>query len=148
MAVKAAARLGVAPAGRIADAVGRPTLINLPAVVIMLLVTWVLSYGVRESARINNVMVAIKIEIVPFAQFTGIDHPVSLALQFADQNWIAGFVDLGTILGMTTVILVIDLSHVCPSQRPAAQAWRRTAHGFLIRLTPAVPPRAMARERV
>ncbi|VVD97248.1 putative amino acid permease YhdG [Pandoraea horticolens] len=43
---------------------GVSTLINLPAVVIMLLITWVLSYGVRESARINNVMVAIKIGVV------------------------------------------------------------------------------------
>ncbi|VVE52814.1 putative amino acid permease YhdG [Pandoraea iniqua] len=170
---------------------GVTTFINLPAVVIMLLVTWVLSYGVRESARINNLMVAIKIGvvllfiavgvwhvkpanwtpfmpfgtsgmfnaaalvffafigfdavtsaaeevrnpgrdlpigiigslivctllyvvvaaimtgIVPFAQFAGVDHPVSLALQYAGQNWVAGFVDLGAILGMTTVILVM-----------------------------------------
>ncbi|WP_150563662.1 amino acid permease [Pandoraea cepalis] len=170
---------------------GVTTFINLPAVVIMLLITWVLSYGVRESARINNLMVAIKIGvvllfiavgvwhvkpanwtpfmpfgtggmfnaaalvffafigfdavtsaaeevrnpgrdlpigiigslivctllyvavaaimtgIVPFAKFAGVDHPVSLALQYAGQNWIAGFVDLGAILGMTTVILVM-----------------------------------------
>jgi APA family basic amino acid/polyamine antiporter len=170
---------------------GVTTFINLPAVVIMLLITWVLSHGVRESARINNLMVAIKISvvllfiavgvwhvkpanwtpfmpfgtsgmfnaaalvffafigfdavtsaaeevrnpgrdlpigiigslivctllyvavaaimtgIVPFAHFAGIDHPVSLALQYAGQNWIAGFVDLGAILGMTTVILVM-----------------------------------------
>ncbi|AKM29975.1 amino acid permease [Pandoraea faecigallinarum] len=170
---------------------GVTTFINLPAVAIMLLITWVLSYGVRESARINNLMVAIKIGvvllfiavgvwhvkpanwtpfmpfgtsglfnaaalvffafigfdavtsaaeevrnpardlpigiigslivctllyvtvaaimtgIVPFAQFAGVDHPVSLALQYAGQNWVAGFVDLGAILGMTTVILVM-----------------------------------------
>ena len=170
---------------------GVQTLFNLPAAVIMLLITWVVSYGVRESARLNNVMVAIKIAvvllfigvgvwhvkpanwqpfapfgldgifnaaalvffafigfdavtsaaeevrnprrdlpigiigslavctvlyvtvaaimtgIVPFAKFAGIDHPVSLALQYAGENWVAGFVDLGAILGMTTVILVM-----------------------------------------
>ncbi|QOT76860.1 amino acid permease [Cupriavidus basilensis] len=170
---------------------GAQTLFNLPAAVIMLLITWVVSYGVRESARLNNVMVAIKIAvvllfigvgvwhvkpanwhpfapfgldgvfnaaalvffafigfdavtsaaeevrnprrdlpigiigslavctvlyvtvaaimtgIVPFAKFAGIDHPVSLALQYAGENWVAGFVDLGAILGMTTVILVM-----------------------------------------
>jgi APA family basic amino acid/polyamine antiporter len=164
---------------------------NLPAVLIMLAITWVVSCGVRESARINNVMVVIKVSvvllfiavgawhvepanwkpfapfgasgifnaaalmffafigfdavtsaaeevrnpkrdlpigiigslavctvlyvivaaimtgIVPFAQFAGVDHPVSLALQVAGQNWVAGFVDLGAILGMTTVILVM-----------------------------------------
>ncbi|MDQ0140914.1 amino acid permease [Cupriavidus necator] len=170
---------------------GVHTVLNLPACLIMLAITWVVSYGVRESARVNNLMVAIKIGvvllfiavgvwhvqpanwqpfapfgftgifnaaalvffafigfdavtsaaeevrnprrdlpigiigslavctvlyvvvaaimtgIVPFAKFAGVDHPVSLALQFAGQNWVAGFVDLGAILGMTTVILVM-----------------------------------------
>ncbi|MGO4761380.1 amino acid permease [Cupriavidus campinensis] len=170
---------------------GVETVLNLPAVLIMLAITWVVSYGVRESARLNNVMVAIKVSvvllfivvgvwhvrpanwepfapfgltgvfnaaalvffafigfdavtsaaeevrnprrdlpigiigslavctilyvvvaaimtgIVPYAKFAGVDHPVSLALQYAGQNWVAGFVDLGAILGMTTVILVM-----------------------------------------
>ena len=170
---------------------GGHTIVNLPASLIMLAITWVVSYGVRESARLNNLMVAIKIAvvllfigvgiwhvkpvnwqpfapfgaagvfkaaalvffafigfdavtsaaeevrnprrdlpigiigslavctvlyvavaaimtgIVPFAKFAGVDHPISLALQFAGENWVAGFVDLGAILGMTTVILVM-----------------------------------------
>ncbi|MDQ1812480.1 amino acid permease [Massilia sp. CCM 9210] len=170
---------------------GVDTLFNLPALIIMLLLTAMLSFGVRESARINSVMVVIKIGvvllfivvgaryvepanwqpfmpfgmqgtmsaaalvffafigfdavtsaaeevkrperdlpigiigslvvctilyvivsaimtgIVPYQQFAGVDHPVSLALQYAKQNWVAGFVDLGAILGMTTVILVM-----------------------------------------
>jgi APA family basic amino acid/polyamine antiporter len=170
---------------------GVHTLFNLPALLIMLFLTAMLSWGVRESARVNGVMVMIKIAvvvlfivvgvrhvepvnwepfmpfgmtgvmsaaalvffafigfdavtsaaeevkrperdlpigiigslavctvlyvlvsaimtgIVPFAKFAGIDHPVSLALQYAHENWIAGFVDLGAILGMTTVILVM-----------------------------------------
>lgn len=45
--------------------------------------------------------------IVPYAQFLGVDHPVSLALQYAGESWVAGFVDLGAIVGMTTVILVM-----------------------------------------
>ncbi|MBN3862187.1 amino acid permease [Pseudomonas frederiksbergensis] len=167
------------------------TWFNLPALVIMLAVTWMLSMGIKESARVNNVMVIIKIAvvllfiavgvrhvqpanwqpfapfgghgilsasalvffafigfdavssaaeevkkpardlpigiigslavcavlyvavsmimtgIVPYAQFLGVDHPVSLALQHAGENWVAGFVDLGAIVGMTTVILVM-----------------------------------------
>lgn len=170
---------------------GVQTILNLPAFLIMMAITWVVSYGVRESARINNLMVAIKVGvvllfivvgvwhvkpanwqpfapfgasgifnaaalvffafigfdavtsaaeevrnprrdmpigiigslavctvlyvamaaimtgIVPFAKFAGVDHPVSLALQYAGETWVAGFVDLGAIVGMTTVILVM-----------------------------------------
>ena len=170
---------------------GVTTFINLPALVIMLLLTAMLGWGVRESARLNNIMVAIKVGvvllfiifgarhvqpanwqpympfgyhgmlsaaalvffafigfdavtsaaeevkkpsrdlpigiigslavcavlyvvvsaimtgIVPDQKFLGVDHPVSLALQYAGENWISRFVDLGAILGMTTVILVM-----------------------------------------
>jgi APA family basic amino acid/polyamine antiporter len=170
---------------------GATTWFNLPAFLIMMLLTFMLSLGVRESARVNNIMVVIKISvvllfilvgarhvtpanwqpfmpfgysgvmsaaalvffafigfdavtsaaeevkrperdlpigiigslavctalyvivsaimtgIVPFPEFKGIDHPVTLALQYAKENWVAGFVDLGAILGMTTVILVM-----------------------------------------
>ncbi|MBP1202663.1 APA family basic amino acid/polyamine antiporter [Duganella sp. 1411] len=170
---------------------GVTTWINLPALCIMLVLTAMLSWGVRESARLNNIMVAIKVGvvllfiavgsrhvqpanwqpfmpygyngmlsaaalvffafigfdavtsaaeevkrperdlpigiigslaactilyvivsaimtgIVPYQQFLGVDHPVTLALQHAGENWVAAFVDLGAILGMTTVILVM-----------------------------------------
>ena len=170
---------------------GVDTVFNLPAFVIMILLTFMLSLGVRESARVNNIMVLIKTGvvllfifvgvsyvkpdnwqpfmpfgmgsvmsaaalvffafigfdavtsaaeevknptkdlpigiigslaictilyvvvaaimtgIVPFMNFKGVDHPVSLALQYAGQDWVAGFVDLAAILGMSTVILVM-----------------------------------------
>ncbi|WGG48234.1 amino acid permease [Rugamonas sp. DEMB1] len=170
---------------------GVDTLFNLPALLIMLFLTAMLSWGVRESARMNGIMVAIKVSvvilfivvgaghvepanwkpfmpfgmngvmsaaalvffafigfdavtsaaeevkrperdlpigiigslavctvlyvlvsaimtgIVPFQKFAGVDHPISLALQYANEGWFAGFVDLGAILGMTTVILVM-----------------------------------------
>jgi len=171
---------------------GVETIMNLPALVIMLVLTTMLSLGVRESARINSIMVVIKIAvvllfifvgvrhvepanwqpfmpfgmsgtmsaaalvffafigfdavtsaaeevkrperdlpigiigslvvctilyvivsaimtgIVPFQKFAGVDHPVSLALQFAKEDWVARWVDLGAIVGMTTVILVMS----------------------------------------
>jgi APA family basic amino acid/polyamine antiporter len=43
---------------------GVPIVLNLPAVVIVALVTWVLVIGVKESARVNNLMVALKIVIL------------------------------------------------------------------------------------
>jgi basic amino acid/polyamine antiporter, APA family len=170
---------------------GHVTYFNLPAFLVMMVITWLLSVGVKESTRVNNIMVAIKVTvvvlviavgvlhvkpanwhpfmphgwsgvygaaavmffafigfdsvsaaaeevknpkrdlpigiisslavcavlyvavsmvvtgIVPAAQFAGVPNPVSFALQMAGQNWVAGFIDLGAVLGMLTVILVM-----------------------------------------
>jgi basic amino acid/polyamine antiporter, APA family len=170
---------------------GHFTLFNLPAFLVMMVITSLLSIGIKESARVNNVMVAIKVAvvlmvigvgvfhvtpanwhpfmpngwngvfgaaavmffafigfdsvssaaeevknpkrdlpigiisslavcavlyvavaavvtgIVPAAQFANISHPVSYALQVVGQRWVAGFIDLGAVLGMLTVILVM-----------------------------------------
>ncbi|MDP9674484.1 APA family basic amino acid/polyamine antiporter [Paenibacillus jamilae] len=167
------------------------TYFNLPAFLILMAITFLLYFGIKESKRINNIMVIVKIVvvllfiivavkyvkpdnwtpfmpfgfsgvfgaaalvffafigfdavssaaeetknpardlprgiifslaictllyvivsaimtgIVPFMQFEGISHPVSLVLQVAGQNWVAGIVDIGAILGMTTVMLVM-----------------------------------------
>ncbi|HEX8243758.1 MAG TPA: amino acid permease [Longimicrobium sp.] len=40
---------------------GIPILVNLPAFLIVMLITWVLLLGVRESARANNAMVVVKL---------------------------------------------------------------------------------------
>jgi basic amino acid/polyamine antiporter, APA family len=40
---------------------GIPILVNLPAFLIVVLITWVLLRGVRESARANNAMVMVKL---------------------------------------------------------------------------------------
>ncbi|MZP30136.1 amino acid permease [Heliobacterium undosum] len=166
-------------------------IINLPAVIIVLIVTTLLSIGIRESARVNNIMVFIKMAvvllfigvgvwyvkpanwspfmpygvsgiwsgaaivffayigfdavstaaeevknpqrdlpigivsslaictvlyiivsailtgIVPYSQFKGVSAPVALAMQVAGQNWVAGFVSIGAIAGITTVLLVM-----------------------------------------
>ena len=171
---------------------GSASLFNLPAFLVLAAVTALLSLGIRQSKRVNNTMVVIKILVVvlfiaagathvrtenwtPFMPYgmsgvyagaalmfyafigfdavassaeevrnpqrslplgilgsllictvlyvlvtlvmTGIvpyrdfaentDHPVSLALQRTGQLGLAGVVDLGAILGMTTVILVM-----------------------------------------
>jgi APA family basic amino acid/polyamine antiporter len=171
---------------------GHFTLFNLPAFLVMMVITSLLSIGIKESARVNNIMVAIKVAvvlmvigvgvfhvtpenwhpfmpngwsgvfgaaavmffafigfdsvssaaeevknpkrdlpigiisslavcavlyvavaavvtgIVPAAQFANISHPVSYALQVVGQRWVAGFIDLGAVLGMLTVILVMS----------------------------------------
>jgi APA family basic amino acid/polyamine antiporter len=172
---------------------GATTLFNLPAFLVMMVITTLLSVGVRESTRVNNLMVGIKVLVVlaviavgvfhvqpanwhpfmphgwhgvfgaaavMFFAFIGFDsvssaaeevknpkrdlpigiiaslaicavlyvavaavvtgivpaprfadniaHPVSYALQVAGENWVAGFIDLGAVLGMLTVILVMS----------------------------------------
>lgn len=170
---------------------GVTTYFNLPAFLIVMVIAFLLSRGIKESTRVNNLMVLIKIAvvllfifvgfgyikpdnwqpfmpygfsgvfqaaalvffayigfdavssaaeetknpardlprgiifslaictvlyiivtlimtgIVPYPQFHGVDHPISLALQVAGQDWVAGFIDLGAILGITTVLLVM-----------------------------------------
>ncbi|MEJ2769639.1 amino acid permease [Mycetohabitans sp. B46] len=170
---------------------GHTTWFNLPAFLVMMAITFLLSIGVRESTRINNVMVAIKVavvllviavgafhvrpanwhpfmpmgwsgvfgaaavmffafigfdsvssaaeevknpkrdlpigiiaslavcaalyvtvaavvtSIVPYGEFANVSHPVSYVLQKIGADWVAGFVDLGAVLGMLTVILVM-----------------------------------------
>ncbi|WP_243526078.1 amino acid permease [Bacillus pseudomycoides] len=47
-----------------APGMGKGGIIDLPAVCILLLITLLLSFGVRESARINNIMVLIKLAVI------------------------------------------------------------------------------------
>ncbi len=147
---------------------GQVTYFNLPAFIILMIITFLLYFGIKESKRVNNIMVIMKIAVillfilvavkyvkpenwtpfVPFGtsgvlsaaalvffafigfdavasaaeetknpsrnlprgiimNFEGVSHPVSLVLQVAGQNWVAGIVDVGAILGMTTVMLVM-----------------------------------------
>lgn len=166
------------------------TYIDLPAIGIVAIITFLLSRGVRESSRVNNIMVIIKISVVllfivvgiwyvkpsnwtPFMPFgfsgvatgaaavffaylgfdsvataaeevknpqrsmpigiisslaictvlyiivslilTGIvpytqldvKNPVAFALDFIHQDWAAGFISIGAITGITTVLLVL-----------------------------------------
>ncbi|MBM7645199.1 APA family basic amino acid/polyamine antiporter [Scopulibacillus daqui] len=166
------------------------TVIDLPAVMIVLLIAFLLSRGVKESARFNTVMVFIKIAVVflfiivgvwyvkpanwtPFTPFgfsgittgaavvvfayfgfdavstaaeevknpqrnlpigiissltictilyivvssiltgivpfqkLGVKDPVAFALRFINQDWAAGFISLGAIVGITTVLIVM-----------------------------------------
>ena len=55
-------------------------IINLPAVVIALLVTWLLMIGTNESARVNAILVAIK--ITALTAFIFLTLPVTKAANF------------------------------------------------------------------
>jgi len=164
---------------------------NLPAFIIVLLIALLLTGGITESTRVNNVMVLIKISVIvlfvvvgafyvkpsnwhPFLPFgfhgvltgasvafyayigfdavstaseevknpqrdmpigiitsliittllytvlstvlTGVVHytklnvddPVAFALGLMNQNWVAGIISVGAVVGMTTVLLVMS----------------------------------------
>ncbi len=59
---------------------GVPIILNVPAFAIVMLITWVLVRGIRESAHLNTVMVAIKLAIIVF--FVGVG-----AFFIKPQNW-------------------------------------------------------------
>jgi APA family basic amino acid/polyamine antiporter len=59
----------LAEAPRIA---GIPVLLNVPAFVIVAAITWLLLLGVRESARANNIMVAIKLLVLTVFVVVGV----------------------------------------------------------------------------
>ncbi|MEH7083993.1 amino acid permease [Neobacillus drentensis] len=166
------------------------TFIDVPAILIVLIITLLLTQGVKKSARFNTIMVIIKLAVVvafiavgawyvkpsnwtPFMPFgfsgvtagaatvffayigfdavstaaeevknpqknmpigiiasllvctvlyiivsailtgivpyqeLGVKNPVAFALNYIHQDWLAGFISLGAIVGITTVLLVI-----------------------------------------
>jgi APA family basic amino acid/polyamine antiporter len=52
--------------------------IDVPAVVITMLITYILYIGIRESAKINNIIVLVKIAVILLFVFLGVRH-ISLA---------------------------------------------------------------------
>jgi APA family basic amino acid/polyamine antiporter len=53
---------------------GIPFLLNVPAAVIVMLITWLLYIGVRESARANNIMVVVKLLVLTLFVVIGALH--------------------------------------------------------------------------
>ncbi|HEX2343962.1 MAG TPA: amino acid permease [Vicinamibacterales bacterium] len=53
---------------------GMPILVNLPAFAIVMVITWLLLRGVRESARANNIMVVIKLAALALFVVVGATH--------------------------------------------------------------------------
>jgi APA family basic amino acid/polyamine antiporter len=73
------------PAGRIVFSGG---IVDLPAVLITMLITYILYIGIRESARINNIIVVIKIAVILLFVFLGVSHiNISNLNPFAPFGW-------------------------------------------------------------
>jgi APA family basic amino acid/polyamine antiporter len=67
---------------------GIPILLNIPAALIVLAITWLLYLGVRESSRANNVMVVVKLLVLGFFVVLGGMHidPANYK-PFAPNGW-------------------------------------------------------------
>jgi basic amino acid/polyamine antiporter, APA family len=67
---------------------GVPVLLNVPAFLIVMLITWLLYVGVRESVRANNIMVVVKLVVLGVFIAVGAIHidPANY-VPFAPNGW-------------------------------------------------------------
>jgi APA family basic amino acid/polyamine antiporter len=67
---------------------GIPILLNVPAALIVLAITWLLYIGVRESARANNIMVVVKLLVLGLFVGLGAMHiDTANYTPFAPNGW-------------------------------------------------------------
>ena len=67
---------------------GVPILLNVPAFLIVMLITWLLYIGVRESARANNIMVVVKLLVLGLFVVVGAMHIDTANYRpFAPNGW-------------------------------------------------------------
>jgi APA family basic amino acid/polyamine antiporter len=67
---------------------GVPVLLNVPACLIVLLITWLLYIGVKESVRANNVMVVVKLVVLAVFVAVGAMHiDTANFVPFAPNGW-------------------------------------------------------------
>jgi APA family basic amino acid/polyamine antiporter len=67
---------------------GVPVLLNVPAFAIVMLVTWLLYIGVKESIRANNIMVAVKLLVLGlFVVAGGLHIDPDNFVPFAPNGW-------------------------------------------------------------
>jgi APA family basic amino acid/polyamine antiporter len=60
---------------------GQPVSFNLPGVLVVAAITWILVIGVKESARVNNAMVVIKLLVLALFVIVGLVH-------LRPENWV------------------------------------------------------------
>ena len=67
---------------------GVPLLLNVPAFLIVMLITWLLYIGVQESVRVNNIMVAVKLVVLAVFVGVGAMHiDTANFVPFAPNGW-------------------------------------------------------------
>jgi APA family basic amino acid/polyamine antiporter len=102
-----------------------PILINVPAFGIVAFITWLLLRGAKESTRVNNIMVVIKLAVlaictviyvivgavatglVPYTQLRAAD-PLAKALDVAGLKTAGWIVSFGAVISLSAVLLVFQ----------------------------------------
>ena len=69
---------------------GMPILVNMPAFAIVMVITWLLLLGVKESARANNIMVVIKLLVLGLFVVVGAMHIDTGELRAVRAERVAG----------------------------------------------------------
>jgi len=72
--------------------------VDLPAVLITMAITWILYIGIRESARVNNIIVAVKISVILLFVMLGVSH-----VNIANLNPLAPFGWKGIMAGAAII---------------------------------------------
>jgi len=73
-------------------------IIDLPAVLITMVITWILYIGIKESVRTNNIIVVIKIAVLLLFIFLGVSH-----VDFANFKPLAPFGWKGIMAGAAII---------------------------------------------
>jgi APA family basic amino acid/polyamine antiporter len=103
-------------------------IVDLPAVVITMLITWVLFIGIRESARINNIIVLIKIAVILLFIFLGASH-----VDFANFKPFAPFGWKGIMAGAAIIFFAyIGFDAVSTAAEETANPKRDVPLGLMI----------------
>lgn len=67
---------------------GIPVLLNVPAFLIVMVITWLLYVGVQESVRVNNIMVVVKLLVLSVFVAVGVGHiDTANFVPFAPNGW-------------------------------------------------------------
>jgi APA family basic amino acid/polyamine antiporter len=101
--LSAAVQRGAAALAEAPRVLGLPIVFNLPAFLIVALVTWVLVRGIRESARFNTAMVILKLAIIAFFVVLGFFY-------VKPENW-TPFAPNG-FTGISTAAAIIFFAYI------------------------------------
>lgn len=113
-----------------APGMGNGGIIDLPAVIIILVVTFLLSRGVKESARINNIMVIIKLAVILVFIIVGANY-------VKPENWqpFLPFGYHGVIGGAATVFFAfLGFDAVATAAEEVKRPQRNVPIGLLVSL--------------
>ncbi|MCH3964462.1 MAG: amino acid permease [Clostridium sp.] len=112
----------------IAGSPGKGGAIDLPAVAIILFLTALLCYGMQESSRVNNIIVAVKILIILLFIFLGVSHiNVSNYKPFMPYGW------KGVFTGASTVFFsFIGFDAISTSAEEARDPKKDVSRGIII----------------